>query len=477
MNVLVTHSYFLHFDPKQLKLSKPYPPLATLLSVNILKSMGHQVFFYDVTFDTDLIAIKKMMVHTKPDLLLICDDGFNYLTKMCLTNMRQAAFEMLRHAKASGIKAYISSSDSTDHYAMYLDAGADAVIMGEPELTLKELISVPHDDYAHVHGIAFYDGENTVVTSRRPVMQQLDDLPFAAWDILNIVPYQQAWKKHGYFSINLSTTRGCPYKCNWCAKPIYGNRYNVRSPKHVVNELLYMATLFNYDHIWFCDDIFGLKPGWLEEFANTLINSNLKLHYKIQCRADLLQNEKIWQLLSASGADEVWIGAESGSQKILDAMDKGITIEQIATAVIGLKKHHVKPCLFLQFGYYGETLEDIRKTFDMLKHLQPHDIGVSVSYPLPGTKYYENIKALMSSKKNWSDSDELLLMYQSGLSARFYKALHRYVHKSFRARQSWNELLKLVKNSNGNWWKALHYFYYVPASFAMKIKMQLLKYE
>lgn len=473
MKVLITHSYYLQFDKKQLALSKPYPPLATLIVANVLRNLGNDVYLHDVSFDSSLQPLKKRLKEVNPDLLLICDDGFNYLTKMCLTNMREAAFNLLRFAKSIGVKTIISSSDSTDHYTDYLMSGADVVLLGEPESTLIELFDKGICDFETIQGIAFKSNGIVKCNERRKVITQLDKLPLPAWDLIDIKPYKKAWKKHNYFSINVSTTRGCPYKCNWCAKPIYGNRYNVRSPEHVLNELKEMSRFFEFDHIWFCDDIFGLKPGWLDSFSKLLIESGMKLKYKIQCRADLLQNEELIDNLSKSGADEIWIGAESGSQKILDAMDKGINVEQIYQAVRLLKKYQMKPCLFLQFGYPGETKADILKTLKMVDELDPFDIGVSVSYPLPGTVFYENVKASMKEKKNWKDSDELLLMYSGEYSATFYKTLHRYVHKSFRAKQSWQELKKIFTLKNGNIHKALLTAYYKPASIILRSGVNL----
>lgn len=473
MKVLITHSYYLQFDKKQLALSKPYPPLATLIVANVLRNLGNDVYLHDVSFDSSLQPLKKRLKEVNPDLLLICDDGFNYLTKMCLTNMREAAFNLLRFAKSIGVKTIISSSDSTDHYTDYLMSGADVVLLGEPESTLIELFDKGIRDFESIKGIAFKSNGNVKCNERRKVITQLDKLPFPAWDLIDIKPYKRAWEKHNYFSINVSTTRGCPYKCNWCAKPIYGNRYNVRSPEHVLNELKEMSRFFEFDHIWFCDDIFGLKPGWLDSFSKLLIESGMKLKYKIQCRADLLQNEELIDNLSKSGADEIWIGAESGSQKILDAMDKGINVEQIYQAVRLLKKYQMKPCLFLQFGYPGETKADILKTLKMVDELDPFDIGVSVSYPLPGTVFYEKVKASMKEKKNWKDSDELLLMYSGEYSATFYKTLHRYVHKSFRAKQSWQELKNIFTLKNGNIHKALLTAYYKPASLILRSGVNL----
>src|SRR5258706_15886120 len=166
-------------------------------------------------------------------------------------------------------------------------------------------------------GLAYKQIDAVIKTIRRNVLKELDNLPFPAWDFVDIDAYRKIWLKHkGYFSLNMSTTRGCPFKCNWCAKPIYGNRYNSRSPENVVQEIKLLKEWFQIDHLWFCDDIFGLKPGWVEEFARLMQKEQLKIMFKIQSRADLLVEEELVKALAKSGCEIAWIGAESGSQRI-----------------------------------------------------------------------------------------------------------------------------------------------------------------
>jgi len=438
MNVLFTHSYFINFDQKQLELSKPYPPLGTITAASYVREKGFDVDLFDTYFCQSPNQIEGKLVDYKPEVLVIYDDGFNYLTKMCLTRMREAAFSMAKLASSKGIKVIVASSDSTDHYEEYLQEGADYIVLGEGEESLLEvLISLKTDIVPKdINGIAYLDNGKAEKTPKRPIMTDLNRLPLPAWDLIDIKPYQNAWQPHGYFSLNLATTRGCPYKCNWCAKPIYGHRYNSRSPEHVVSEIMLMQSLFSFDHIWFGDDIFGLKPSWVQEFNVELKKHNIKVPYKIQSRADLLLKDDTIDNLVESGCDEVWIGAESGSQKILDAMDKGTSLEQIETCTRLMQKKGLKPCFFLQFGYLSENWIDIKLTLNMLFKLMPHDIGVSVSYPLPGTKFYDIVKSQLADKKNWTDSDELLLMYKSTYSPKFYKVLHRFIHKRFRQKQA-----------------------------------------
>jgi anaerobic magnesium-protoporphyrin IX monomethyl ester cyclase len=435
-DLLLTHSYFLRFDPKQLKSGTPYSPLATLFAASLLQKNDYHLKFYDNMFSGNANDIRSFLLNNVPKIFVIYDDGFNYLTKMCLTNMREAAYEMIEIAKGTGCKIVISSSDSTDHAVEYLQRGADYVMVGEGEQTLLELSNLlirNTGTLEAIDGLVWLNNGELVRSGNRNNLKNLDELPLPAWDLIDMNAYQQVWLKHkGYFSINMVTTRGCPFKCNWCAKPIYGNRYNSRTPENVIAEIKLLQEKFNINHIWFADDIFGLKPGWVKEFASLVKQHNLKFKFKIQSRVDLLLEEDTIKDLAIAGCDEVWVGAESGSQKILDAMDKGTKLEQIEEASKLMKQHGIKPCFFLQFGYPGEDSKDIESTIQMVKNLMPHDIGISVSYPLPGTKFYENVKSQLNQKQNWTDSDELLIMFNSTYPAAFYKQLQRLVHYEFR---------------------------------------------
>lgn len=481
--ILFTHSYFLRFDWKQWKIGQPYAPLGTMYAAAVMRENAYEVFLHDTQFaesaDHVLTSIKKY----RPEYFVIYDDGFNYLTKMCLTNMREAAFRMIQLAKQFGCTIIVSSSDSSDHYEKYLNAGADFILIGEGEQSLLELIkSIDSgcNDFISINGIAFKANGSIVKTPKRNVIKDLDSLPMPAWDLIDLIPYKRMWLKHaGYFSMNIATTRGCPYKCNWCAKPIYGNRYNARSPRNVIAELKYLKQHFNFDHIWFCDDIFGLKPGWVSEFAELIKKENLHFKFKIQSRADLLVEQSYVSSLAKAGCDNVWMGAESGSQKILDAMDKGITIDQIGKATKLLKQYNIKVSFFIQFGYLGETKDDIQLTVEMINKLLPSQIGISVSYPLPGTLFYEKVKDQLKEKANWIDSDELALMFQNTYPPAYYKQLHRYVHKSYRKHLAFANIHELVQKPScftySHFRKALSVIYYLPASFLEKIKLLRLQ--
>jgi radical SAM superfamily enzyme YgiQ (UPF0313 family) len=445
--ILFSHSYFLRYDPKQWATAQPYPPLATIGAAALLREHGFRVSLFDTMFVEKPDELVPLLESEQPDFFVLYDDGFNYLTKMCLTNMRDAAFRMIQLARQRGSVVIVSSSDSTDHYPQYLDKGADFVLMGEGEQTLLELVTAIRNGqsaFESIAGLAWQKNGMPVRSFARKVMKDLDQLPLPAWDLVDVESYRTIWMRHhGYFSLNISTTRGCPFKCNWCAKPIYGNRYNVRSPGHVVDEIRLLRERYQFDHIWMCDDIFGLKPGWVNEFAELVEREKLSFRFKIQSRADLLMQENYVAALARAGCENSWMGAESGSQKILDAMDKGTTVEQIAGATRLLREHGIRVSFFIQFGYPGETKEDIDLTIRMIKNLMPDHIGISVSYPLPGTVFYERVKSELNEKANWTDSDELKLMFRNTYSLEFYKQLHRYVHKTYRRQLALREMRRL----------------------------------
>ncbi len=513
--ILFTHSYFYRFDPKQWKTAQPYPPYGTMYAAAVMRECGFEVKIFDTALRHSPAELLPVLEQERPQYLVIYDDGFNYLTKMCLTRMREAAFEMARMGKAAGCTVIVNSSDSTDHWEQYLAEGADFVILGEGEQTLRELVvrldvgrwtrdegrgtgdsrrwtldvgqgtgdSAEQIDFSSILGIAYklppltphsslltphsspLTPHRSLLTPPRPVLHDLDSLPDPAWDLVDLEPYRQIWlRAHGHWTLNLATTRGCPYKCNWCAKPIYGNRYNSRSPERVAAEIEMLTTRYGVRQFWMADDIFGLKPGWVQRFRDVVQERGLHFEYKIQSRVDLLLKEDTIDALAASGLRQVWVGAESGSQKILDAMDKGTTVEEIHEATALMKKKGIVVCFFLQFGYLGETKEDIAATLQMVETLLPHDIGISVSYPLPGTKFYEKVQGMLGEKQNWAVSDDLAMMYPATYPPAYYRRLHRLVHKRFRLRQGQAALRQLLQTGRGNLRRALRTLYYAPAA-------------
>jgi len=435
-DVLFTHSYFLRFDPKEESAMMPYPPLGTLYAAAVARQHGYSVALFDTMLASGEDEIVRSLHSHRPRVLVIYDDDFNYLTKMCLSRMREAAFRLSALGKESGCTIVVHGSDAGDHLGKYLDHQADYVICGEGEQTLVELLGAllrGTGSPASIEGLAFRREGAVVRTPPRKVLRDLDGLPFPARDLLDVGLYRRTWKdRHGFFSLNMVTTRGCPFHCNWCAKPLYGQIYNCRTPENVVREMKSVKQTLHPDHLWFCDDIFGLKPGWIPAFADLVRKEDALIPFKCLARVDLLLKENTIDHLRKAGCETVWVGAESGSQKILDAMEKGTTVQQITEASRKLKLAGIRVGFFLQYGYPGETRDDIDRTLKMVKECRPDDIGISVSYPLPGTTFYDSVLRDLGEKRNWVDSRDLDLMFRGTFVPDFYRTLHRITHKRLR---------------------------------------------
>jgi anaerobic magnesium-protoporphyrin IX monomethyl ester cyclase len=442
VDVLLAHSYFLAYDAKQLQKMRPYPPLATLYAAAYLRSAGYRVAFFDAMLAEGEKEFVDALRQHRPRWVVLYEDNFNFLTKMCLSRMRDAACVMAEAAYATGATVIAAGSDVTDHPELYFPHRVQYALVGEPDHSLRELIDALSGraprPIEEIGGLVLPDGGapgGVRRTTKRAPERHPDVFPFPAWDLVDVERYRTAWKRaHGYYSVNMVSTRGCPFHCNWCAKPIWGQRYAMRSPANVAEELALVKRLLRPDHIWFADDIFGLRPQWVAEFGREVAARDARVPFMMQSRVDLMTEEAVAGLAQA-GCAEVWMGAESGSQKILDAMEKGTELPQIAIARARLKAAGIKACFFIQFGYPGETFEDVMATVQMVRDTVPDDIGVSVSYPLPGTRFHEMVKRQLGDKTNWVDSDDLAMMFQGTYASPFYRHLHRLLHHDLTLRQ------------------------------------------
>ncbi|MBI3696654.1 MAG: cobalamin B12-binding domain-containing protein, partial [Acidobacteria bacterium] len=270
-DILLAHCNHLYFDRKQVRKMQPYPPLQTLLAAAVLRQEGFQVALFDATLEEPEQGFRAALERRRPRLVALCEDNFNFLTKMCLTRNRELALFMCRTARQAGLPVLVNGSDASDHVEEYLEGGADFVLIGEVEVTLVELArrllgrsAVPLEQ---IPGLAYGGRRN----APRPLLDDLDRLPLPAWDLVDVARYREAWTRaHGYFSLNMAASRGCPYHCNWCAKPIYGQGYQCRSARLVAGEMRYLKDTLRPDHLWFADDIFALSPRWTREFADAV---------------------------------------------------------------------------------------------------------------------------------------------------------------------------------------------------------------
>lgn len=428
----MAQAYFLRFDPKLYQAAQPSPPLGSLICAAVLRERGFDVRFFDAMLAASEEECAARMDREKPDALVIFEDNFNYLTKMCLERMREAASRLIGFAKDRGIPAIVSGSDASDDPVFYLRAGASAVAAGEGEYAVAEWLGSRAEAPRALPGIVTWSPEGGIQPGpSRPPVTDVDSLPSPAWDLIDVEAYRRFWARgNAPLTLPLATSRGCPFHCNWCAKPIWGQRYNAMSPPRAAREVRTLKAL-GASRVNVLDDIFGLRPGWLEEFAAEVERLDCRLPFKCLTRAGLLDERSV-RALRAAGCDTVWIGAESGSQKVLDAMEKGTTVEEIRAAAARLQAAGIKVAFFLQFGYPGETEEDVEATLRLIDEARPDDIGISVSYPLPGTRFHTRVKSEMGRETHWRDSSDLAMLFRGPQATPYYRSLHAYAHARFR---------------------------------------------
>lgn len=432
-DVLLTHSYHLAYDRKQLRKMEPYPPLGTLYAAGLLRAHGISVAVFDCMLQEPEAGLREALARHRPKVVAIYEDDFNFLTKMCLTRMRELAWDMTAIARDYDAQVVVHGSDATDHALDFLRHGAECVLEGEAEYTLLNVVGalLNGTSVANIPGVTrlLRQGNREILERCSPgASRRTPMLPLPARDLIDLSLYRRAWHNaHGAFSLNLIASRGCPFRCNWCAKPIFGDSYQLRPAKDVAREMFLLKESYGAEHLWFADDIFGLNRHWLADFANAVEELHGAVPFKIQARADLLTAEAA-SALRRAGCVEVWMGVESGSQKVLDAMDKGLRVEEIVSAREHLKRQGIRTCYFLQLGYPGEQWKDVQKTIALVRETRPDDIGVSFSYPLPNTRFYTRVKEQLGAKQNWSDSEDLCVMFKGAYTDKLYRAVRDALH-------------------------------------------------
>ena len=431
-HVLLTHSYHLPFDTKQLRKMQPYMPIGTLYAATALRESGIPVVVFDSMLQDPSATVDAMFAKYTPEIVAVYEDDFNFLSKMCLTRMRDVAWSIAKAARAVGAITVVHGSDSTDNPVLFLENGFDYVLCGEAEETLVRLCRsiLSAETVPELDGMVKLDEHGSPMRSpqRLSTNPAWADLSLPARDLIDMEPYRAAWENaHGYFSANMVSSRGCPYHCNWCAKPISGNRFHLRPAEAVAEEMKLLKVSAGVQHIWFGDDVFALDRHWVQRLAEEVTKRDAAVPFKIQSRADLMSEATIRHLKTA-GCTEVWMGVESGSQAVLNAMDKGLALTSVRAARRWLKDAGIRACYFLQFGYPGEAWLELQETIDFVRDTRPDDIGISFSYPLPGTVLYERVKAQLGLKRNWTDSDDLCIMFKAAYRTDFYCAVRNALH-------------------------------------------------
>jgi radical SAM superfamily enzyme YgiQ (UPF0313 family) len=414
MDILLTHGYFLYEDAKELQIMKPYPPLGILYICAHLRSKGLSVEVFDSTFSSRQ-QLFELLRQGPPSVIGI------YANLMTRPNV----VEILQVAKEAGWQTVVGGPEPGAYIGEYLDAGADVVVIGEGEITLEELVPVlganSIDALQHVKGIAFRAADgSTIRTQPRDQIRDIDAQPWPAREAIDSERYVAVWREHhGMGSVSLITARGCPYHCRWCSHEVFGKTHRRRKPVSVAEELEWLINRYQPEMAWMADDVFTIHHGWLFQYADELKRRRIKLPFECISRADRL-NPKVVETLAEMGCFRVWIGSESGSQRILDAMERGVTAAEVRSAVSMCKSHGIKTGMFLMWGYEGEELSDIEATIEHVKNTAPDIFFTTVAYPIKGTPYFSQVADRVESSKPWTVGSDREVRIRGRHSRQFY---------------------------------------------------------
>lgn len=437
MDILLTHGYFLNEDEAEKRVMKPYPALGILYLSSYLKSRGFAVEVFDSTFQSPE-HFKRYIASAQPPVVGI---SINLMTKL-------NALRMIRWCKEQGSAVVVGGPEVPWYAEEFLRYGVDVAVIGEGEHTLAELLPLllhgRRNDLGHVAGIAYLAADGTVIrTTPRPLISDLDALPFPDREAIPIQPYVDTWKAyHGRSSLSLLCARGCPYSCTWCSRSVFGETHRRRSVHKVVDEIELLLDRYRPDQVWFADDVFTINYRWLFAFAEEMRRRNLRVPFECITRADRL-NEDVVRTLAELGALRVWFGSESGSQRILDAMQRRVSVEEIRTATAMLQRYGIEAGLFVMLGYPGEDLSDIDATIEHLKQTRPDVYLTTIAYPIKGTPMYDEVKDRLETPGDWSTSTDRATDFAGRYSQRFYWFAIRHLANEVR----WHSLLH---NGNGN---------------------------
>jgi len=394
---------------------KPYPPLGILYICSHLRKKGLDAQVFDSTFSSRQ-ALWDVLRQGPPSVLGV------YANLMTRSNV----VEILGVAKQAGWRTIVGGPEPGAYVQEYLAAGADVVVIGEGEITLEELVpalrSHAFDNLHRIEGIAFLSPDGSLVrTKPRQQIKDIDAQPWPARESIDIARYVEVWRQHhGMGSVSLITARGCPYHCRWCSHEVFGKTHRRRKPASVADELEWLINRYQPQMAWMADDVFTIHHGWLFQYAAELKRRGLKLPFECISRADRL-NLQVVETLADMGCFRVWIGSESGSQRILDAMERGVTVEQVQTAVALCRSAGIQTGMFLMWGYEGEELSDIEATVEHVKKTDPDIFFTTVAYPIKGTPYFSDVEERVENLKLWQEGSDREFRIRDRHSRQFYR--------------------------------------------------------
>ncbi len=423
MKILFTHGYFLAEDPKEQVIMKPYPPLGILYISSYLAERGIDHDVFDTTF-SNREYLYNHLISMKPDLVAF------YVNLMTKANVLQLIRFIHNCPDLNHTRIVLGGPDIRYNYEKYLMHGADYVVVGEGEETMFELIMTlkKGESPKEVKGIAYKDeSNNPIINPPRPHIKDVDALKMPNREAIDIESYLETWKKyHGTSTISVNTQRGCPYTCRWCSTAVYGQSYRRRSPEKVAEEMEYLKNRYNPDMIWFVDDVFTVSHKWVAGLRESLSKKGLKIPFECISRADRL-NYEVLEMLAEMGCTRIWIGAESGSQRILDAMDRRVKVEKVQNCIQMAKSLGIETGTFIMIGYPGETQEDIEDTIQHLRLSNPDLFTITLTYPIAGTSLYDEVLPDIINLPEWRSSSDREIDFKRTYSAKYYHYAIRWI--------------------------------------------------
>lgn len=435
MKIVLTHAYFLNQDLRERAIMKPYPPLGLLYISSWLDKHGYDNAVYDSTF-SDPSVQRRYLLDVHPEIIAI------YVNLMSKVRLAELVSWIRSELAFNNTLIVLGGPDITYNIESYLNLGADVVVIGEGEQTMLDLVKAygnrSTDLFDKIEGIAYKDHNSKIIrTPARPKMPDLDVLPLPNRRKIDMSLYLDAWRKyHGKSAISISTQRGCPYTCKWCSTAVYGQSYRRRSPAAVAEEMEMVHKEYMPDQLWFVDDVFTISHKWLKEFQVELHRRNIHLPFECITRADRLTTD-VLKVLKDAGCFRVWIGAESGSQKILDAMDRRVDVLQVEEMIIKSREIGIETGTFIMLGYPGETEKDIHLTLNYLKRANPDLFTITVAYPIKGTSLFSETESSHIQKGSWVASTDRDIDFKRTYPRSYYNFAVRWIVNSMNLHKSY----------------------------------------
>ena len=389
--LLLVDPYVAREDPMERKFVELYPSLGLLTLAAYLRDRAVDVEIVDLTFARDLRPFTTRLRAFGPEVVGVHTKTLTY----------PRALEVAKRARASGAITVAGGPDSATRTEFYLTAGFDVVVPGEGEATILEIARAVSEGrgIASLPGTVVRDGGRLVRGPARPFLKDLDSLPLPAWDLVDMEGYLGAWERsNGERRAAVLTSRGCPFDCSWCSKPTFGRSFRQQSPERVIEELRALRDRYRVNYVRFCDDVFGISRPWIDRLLTLLEEEELGLQWECLARVDLLKPDLLHRM-RATGLARVYVGVESGSQKMLDLMNRGTRLAQVERTAAALRAEGIRQFWFLMLGYPGETLEDIEATLRLFRRFSPEEYSVSIAVPIPGTRFHDRVRERLRGGK------------------------------------------------------------------------------